>query len=86
MVHPDIASTPDFYRLYAMRHELAHIYQYRVYNDLMPSAGYNRVFGSNIELLADCMVTQRFGGYTTYGCTGEQVAWAAGIWDGVIPG
>lgn len=86
LVHPDIANTPDYYRLYVARHELAHIYQYRVYNDLMNAAGYQRVFGRSIELLADCMVAQRYGGYTTYSCSGEQTSWAAGIWDGVIPG
>ena len=73
------------YRAYTMRHEVAHMAQYRVWSQIHASASYGSLFG-NVEVLADCMVRARWGGSTNHGCSAKQVSWAGNIWNGVVPG
>ncbi|WP_144876799.1 hypothetical protein [Microbacterium sp. 1.5R] len=68
---------------WAMAHELAHIYQFRVWGTLNASSTYGALFGGDPEFLANCMAVVR--GYSgSVGCDGEQQAWASGIWVGVV--
>ncbi len=68
---------------WAMAHELAHIYQFRVWGALTSSAGYGSLFGNDPEFLANCMAVVR--GYPgSVGCNGDQQAWASGIWVGAV--
>lgn len=67
-------------------HELAHQQQFPIMDQIKASAGYQSLFQSNVELLANCMATAR--GYTAHGvsCSQPQVEWARSIWNGVVPG
>jgi len=68
---------------WAMAHELAHIYQFRVWGALTSSGTYGSLFGGDPEFLANCMAAVR--GYPgSVGCNGEQQAWASGIWVGAV--
>lgn len=68
---------------WAMAHELAHIYQFRVWGSLTSSGAYGALFGGDPEFLANCMAVVR--GYPgSVGCNGDQQAWASGIWVGVV--
>lgn len=68
---------------WAMAHELAHIYQFRVWGALTSSGAYDSLFGGDPEFLANCMAVVR--GYPgSVGCDGEQQAWASGIWVGAV--
>lgn len=68
---------------WAMAHELAHIYQFRVWGALMSSSAYGSLFGGDPEFLANCMAVVR--GYAgSVGCNGDQQAWASGIWVGAV--
>lgn len=68
---------------WAMAHELAHIYQFRVWGALTSSEGYRTMFGADPEFLANCMAVVR--GYPgSVGCDGDQQAWASGIWVGAV--
>lgn len=68
---------------WAMAHELAHIYQFRVWGALTSSGTYGTLFGGDPEFLANCMAVVR--GYPgSVGCDGEQQAWASGIWVGAV--
>jgi hypothetical protein len=68
---------------WAMAHELAHIYQFRVWGALTSSSAYGSMFGSDPEFLANCMAVVR--GYPgSVGCDGDQQAWASGIWVGAV--
>jgi len=68
---------------WAMAHELAHIYQFRVWGSLTSSGAYGTLFGGDPEFLANCMAVVR--GYPgSVGCDGEQQAWASGIWVGAV--
>lgn len=68
---------------WAMAHELAHIYQFRVWGALTSSGAYGSLFGNDPEFLANCMAVVR--GYPgSVGCNGEQQAWASGIWVGAV--
>ena len=68
---------------WAMAHELAHIYQFRVWGALTSSGAYASMFGSDPEFLANCMAVVR--GYPgSVGCNGDQQAWASGIWVGAV--
>lgn len=68
---------------WAMAHELAHIYQFRVWGALTSSDAYYSAFGGDAELLANCMAVVR--GYPgPVGCDGDQQAWASGIWVGAV--
>lgn len=68
---------------WAMAHELAHIYQFRVWGALTSSDVYYSSFGGDPEFLANCMAVVR--GYPgSVGCDGDQQAWASGIWVGAV--
>lgn len=68
---------------WAMAHELAHIYQFRVWGALNSSGAYSSMFGNDPEFLANCMAVVR--GYPgSVGCNGDQQAWASGIWVGAV--
>ena len=68
---------------WAMAHELAHIYQFRVWGALTSSSAYGSLFGNDPEFLANCMAVVR--GYPgSVGCNGDQQAWASGIWVGAV--
>lgn len=70
---------------WAMAHELAHIYQFRVWGALNSSGAYAAMFGGDPEFLANCMAVVR--GYPGgQGCDGDQQAWASGIWVGAVQG
>ncbi|MCT1479785.1 hypothetical protein [Microbacterium sp. p3-SID336] len=68
---------------WAMAHELAHIYQFRVWGALTSSGAYGALFGSDPEFLANCMAVVR-GFPGSVGCNGDQQAWASGIWVGAV--
>ncbi|MEU4016954.1 hypothetical protein AB0E56_16960 [Microbacterium sp. NPDC028030] len=68
---------------WAMAHELAHIYQFRVWGALTSSAAYGSLFGADPEFLANCMAVVR-GFPGSVGCNGDQQAWASGIWVGAV--
>lgn len=83
-VHSSIAGMSPARRSWSMAHELAHQSHFNRWSEINGSAGYQQLFGSNPELLANCMASAR--GYSNHGhrCSGEMVNWAAGIWDGRI--
>lgn len=83
-VHPDIAGWSSSRKNWAMSHELAHQVHFQHWSAVGDSAGYRQLFGSNPELLANCMASAR--GYTDHGhsCSGEMVGWAGGLWSGRI--
>ncbi|ALX66332.1 hypothetical protein [Microbacterium sp. XT11] len=68
---------------WAMAHELAHIYQFRVWGALTASAAYGSMFGGDPEFLANCMAVVR-GFPGSVGCSADQQAWASGVWVGVV--
>lgn len=79
----DVASWDDGRLNWAMAHELAHIYQFRVWGALNASGAYASLFGGDPELLANCMAAVR--GYAgSVGCTGDQRAWGSGVWVGAV--
>lgn len=79
----DIANWSTSRLNWAMAHELAHIYQFRVWGDLNSSSAYRSLFGGDPEFLANCMAVVR--GYPgSVGCDAEQKAWASAIWVGVV--
>lgn len=83
-VSPDIANMTPARRNWAMVHELAHFSHFARWFDINNSAGYQQLFASNPEVLANCMASAR--GYSNHGhhCSTEMVNWAAGIWNGTI--
>ncbi|MFT4157505.1 MAG: hypothetical protein QM630_06200 [Microbacterium sp.] len=68
---------------WAMAHELAHIYQFRAWDALQASSSYQAMFGGDPEFLANCMAVVR-GFPGAVGCSGEQQAWASGVWAGAV--
>jgi len=72
-------------KVWTMTHELAHTFQRKVWDAIHASGTYQSMFGSNIELLANCMASAR--GATAHGhtCTPAMVKWAANIWNGHVP-
>jgi len=79
----DVADWDEGRLNWAMAHELAHIYQFRVWGSLTSSSAYDSMFGSDPEFLANCMAVVR--GYPgSVGCDGDQQAWASGIWVGAV--
>lgn len=79
----DIAGWSSDRLNWAMAHELAHIYQFRVWGALTSSGTYSSMFGGDPEFLANCMAVVR--GYPgNQGCNGDQQAWASGIWVGAV--
>lgn len=83
-VHSSIAGWSSARKSWAMTHELAHQSHFNAWNDINASAGYQQLFGSNPEILANCMASAR--GYSNHGhhCSSDMVNWAAGIWNGRI--
>lgn len=83
-VHSSIAGWSSSRKNWAMSHELAHQSHFNRWSEINGSAGYQQLFGSNPELLANCMASAR--GYTNHGhrCSGEMVNWASGVWAGRI--
>jgi len=79
----DIAGWSTDRLQWAMAHELAHIYQFRVWGALTSSSAYGSLFGGDPEFLANCMAVVR-GFPGSVGCDGEQQAWASGIWVGAV--
>jgi hypothetical protein len=79
----DIANWDSGRLNWAMAHELAHIYQFRVWGALNASGAYASMFGSDPEFLANCMAVVR-GFPGSVGCNGDQQAWASGIWVGAV--
>ncbi|WP_101847377.1 hypothetical protein [Zhihengliuella sp. ISTPL4] len=79
----DIARWSDGRLNWAMAHELAHIYQFRVWGTLTSSSAYAAMFGGDPEFLANCMAVVR-GFPGSVGCSAEQQTWASGIWVGVV--
>jgi hypothetical protein len=71
---------------WAMAHELAHLRQFAVWRALNAAPGYRSLFGKNPERLANCMARQRGYPGSTASCSKAQLAWAASIWRGVVPG
>jgi len=84
MVNSSIGGWSYNRKVWAMDHELAHQYQFRVWSTLMASDTYRSLFGSNIELLANCMTQARGLNYSSQRCSGSQVAFAGGIWQGRV--
>lgn len=79
----DVASWDESRLNWAMAHELAHIYQFRVWGAMTSSASYQSMFGADPEFLANCMAVVR--GYPgAVGCNAEQQVWASGIWVGAV--
>ena len=79
----DIAGWSSSRLNWAMAHELAHIYQFRVWGALNASGTYFSMFGGDPEFLANCMAVVR--GYPgSVGCNVDQQAWASGIWVGAV--
>lgn len=79
----DIAQWSSARLNWAMAHELAHIYQFRVWGALTGSDAYQSMFGGDPEFLANCMAVVR--GYPgSVGCDSDQQAWASGIWVGAV--
>lgn len=79
----DIAGWSPARLNWAMAHELAHIYQFRVWGALNSSGAYGAMFGGDPEFLANCMAVVR--GYPgSVGCNADQQAWASGIWVGAV--
>lgn len=77
----DIADWSSSRLHWAMAHELAHIYQFRIWGALTSSPSYASLFGGDPEFLANCMAVVRgFAG--SVGCNGAQQEWAAGVWVG----
>ncbi|MCS3442352.1 hypothetical protein [Microbacterium phyllosphaerae] len=68
---------------WAMAHELAHIYQFRVWGALTSSGTYGSLFGGDPEFLANCMAVVR-GFPGAVGCDGDQQTWASAIWVGSV--
>lgn len=68
---------------WAMAHELAHIYQFRVWRTMNASSSYASLFNGDPELLANCMALVR-GHPGSVGCNSTQRAWASGIWVGSV--
>lgn len=79
----DIATWSADQLNWAMAHELAHIYQFQVWGALTSSAAYQSMFGGDPEFLANCMAVVR-GFPGSVGCSGDQQAWASGIWVGAV--
>lgn len=79
----DVADWSEPRLNWAMAHELAHIFQFRVWGALNSSSSYASLFGGDPEFLANCMALVR--GYPgSVGCDGDQQIWAAGIWVGSV--
>lgn len=74
------ANQSQYMKVWSMAHELAHIYQFRVYGPLKASPTYQSLFGGDIEALANAMTTVR--GYPMGSYSQAQLNYAAGIYNG----
>ena len=83
----EIAGWRESRKNWVMVHEYAHQIYFRNINAISNSNGYRSLFGSNPELLANCMASA--WGYTDHGhngqCYGDRLSWARSIWNGVVP-
>lgn len=79
-----LANKSSSYVKWAMAHELAHQYQFRVWRTLNASKTYKTLFRSNIELLANCMAYAKGAPRYGHACSSAQITWAAGIWRGTV--
>lgn len=79
----DVADWDESRLNWAMAHELAHIFQFRVWGTLNSSPSYFSLFGGDPEFLANCMALVR--GYPgSVGCDDGQQVWASAIWVGAV--
>ena len=83
VVGPAIANWSYSRKQWAMAHELAHVYQFRVWDTLVASGSYGSLFGGNPETLANCMAAVK-GYYSS--CSGSQMDFSRSIWNGSVPG
>jgi len=70
-----------------MRHEYAHVIQFKYIGRLEYGTEYEELFGSNEELHADCMSQSLKPDFkTAYGskCSAEMLESARNVWDGII--
>jgi len=70
-----------------MRHEYAHVIQFKYLDKLEYGSDYETLFGSDPELHADCMsIAVKPDFITPYGsvCTPEMVESAGNVWEGII--
>lgn len=85
-IHKSFNSMSTSRQRWAMTHEYAHQKQFAVWSRLMKSPTYKSLFKSDLELLANCMASQR--GYTNHGvhrlCTPARLKYSANIWKGVV--
>ncbi|GAA1922236.1 hypothetical protein GCM10009775_13390 [Microbacterium aoyamense] len=81
-----LAAWSDARLHWAMAHELAHIFQFRVWGPLQASGSYAALYGGNIELLANCMAAHRGYPSGSVSCSGAQIDFGAAIWSGYVPG
>ena len=85
-VAPGIASYSQGRLLWAMAHELAHQYQFGAWGALQRSGSFASLFGGNFEKLANCMAAVRGYGSGNVSCSGEQLNFAAGVWNRNVAG
>ena len=83
VVGPAIANWSYSRKQWAMAHELAHVFQFQVWDTLVASGSYANLFGSNPETLANCMAAVK-GYYSS--CSGAQMDFSRSIWNGSVPG
>lgn len=83
-VHYSINNYSNSYKKTVMAHELAHQYQFKVWNTLMQSQTYKTLYRSNIEHLANCMASAK--GYYEHGqvCNSSMINYAKNIWNGKV--
>lgn len=83
-VHPSISGWSSARKYWAMSHELAHQYQFNIWNSIMSSPTYQSSFNGDIEYLANCMTNSK--GFAAHGrsCSASQIAWASTIWSGYV--
>lgn len=72
------------YKVWVMTHELAHQYQFKVMHQIKGAGTYRSLFGSNIELLANCMAYAKGAPRYGHACSSAQVNWSSSIWRGVV--
>lgn len=84
MVSSALANWSYSKKVWALTHELAHQYQFTVWNTLMASPKYQSLFRSDVELLANCMSASRGANLSGMRCSAEQVSWAGNIWRGIV--
>ena len=76
-------------KVWVMTHELAHIYQFKVWGTLMDSGTYQALYQDSagypaIEKLANCMTKTRGVYYSSLNCSQDMLNFASGIWNGSV--